>query len=352
MKKYFYCLASLCLCVGCQKVDNSHVIEVDLSETGTEIVYSQFVDSVDIKTLNLPDSLPINGVEYLYFDDNKVFIKDSGNEGIFIFDERDGNLLGHVNSFGEGPKEIKRISSFCLDSYQKRLCIFDSGDMKLKMYDYWGNYISSSSVNDFFIDMVKLENNSMTYFYPIYADKMQPDGVWISDTLNCFIKQLSSRVTEDCKFHYFPMQYNWNGVCAYYYDRNWDELSVVTADSIFPLYTFHLHQAIPMSKRGTKNLSPRDLDNHSIVHYFAYSDRFLLLSFHTFHQRDMQRKDITWMLFDKKTGEKVISKGMRNDLKPDSEIDNYSLFYKDNHTWVRVDDSLDAIIRLEFLYLR
>lgn len=58
------------------------------------------------------------------------------------------------------------------------------------------------------------------------------------------------------------------------------------------------------------------------------------------------------MLFDKKTGEKVISKGMRNDLKPDSEIDNYSLFYKDNHTWVRVDDSLDAIIRLEFLYLR
>ena len=43
------------LCVGCQKVDNSHVIEVDLSETGTEIVYSQFVDSVDIKTLNLPE---------------------------------------------------------------------------------------------------------------------------------------------------------------------------------------------------------------------------------------------------------------------------------------------------------
>ena len=32
-------------------------------------------------------------------------------------------------------------------------------------------------------------------------------------------------------------------------------------------------------------------------------------------------------------------------------MNGYALFYKDDHTWVRVDDSLDNAIRLEYLFL-
>lgn len=54
------------------------------------------------------------------FDESKIFVKDSGREGILVFDKGSGNLLKRVNPFGEGPEEIKRISSFCLDTYHKR----------------------------------------------------------------------------------------------------------------------------------------------------------------------------------------------------------------------------------------
>ena len=66
-------------------------------------------------------------------------MKDSGREGILVFDKESGNLLKRVNPFGEGPEEIKRISSFCLDTYHKKICIFDQSDMKVKMYDFSGS---------------------------------------------------------------------------------------------------------------------------------------------------------------------------------------------------------------------
>ena len=34
------------------------------------------------------------------------------------------------------------------------------------------------------------------------------------------------------------------------------------------------------------------------------------------------------------------------------KIKGYALYYKDDHTWIRVDDTLDSVIRLEYLYLR
>lgn len=354
MKKLFYaaCCCVIFACTSCHQADDGKVIDVDLNTAEGEIAYSRFVKSVDGITLWLPDSLPVNGVERLFFDDHKVFMKDSGGEGIFVFDEGTGKLLSRLDAFGEGPEEIKRIGGFCLDIYHKQMCIFDKGDQKLKRYDYEGNYVSSVPFSPFVLDMVKLDENSMTYFYPVYAGGGQPEGVWTCDSLGRFKKQLDSHVTEDCKFHYFPMMYNWNDTCAYYYDRNWDELSIVTADTLQLLYSFALRQSIPLSMKGMRNLSLQDLEGHVILHYFACSDHFLLMNFYTFHQEETEGKEMTWLLFDRRTGEKVISKSLKNDLVPGHAVEGHSLFYKDNHTWVRVDDSSDDGIRLELLHLR
>lgn len=351
MKNCFYLLCCLCILVACQEKSSSGPIQVDLTKTERAINYSSFVDSTAIVTLELSDSLPINGVSGLFFDDGKLFVKDSGQEGILVFDEKSGLPLARLNAFGEGPEEIKRIGAWCLDSYQKHICVFDKGDMKLKEYDYLGNYISSFPMEYFFLDMVKLERESMVCFYPIYAGHEQPEGVWL-DSMGHFKKSLSSHVAESCRFHYFPMMYNWNGSSAYYYDRNWDELSLVTADTLRPLYSFDVKQAIPISVKGERDLTPQKLDGRSIVHQFVCSDRFILFSFHTFHQDDMSRKDITWMLFDKRTRDVSISKSLRNDLGTGDEMKGYALFYKNDYTWVRIDDSLDGMIRLEYLYLR
>lgn len=337
--------------MSCKNAEEQTVIDVDLSKTDSCIVYSMFVKSVEEMYLHITDSLPINGIERLYFDEGKIFVKDSGREGILVFDQESGNLLKRVNPFGEGPEEIKRISSFCLDTHYKKMCIFDQGDMKVKMYDYSGKYLSSYSTDMFFIDMAKLDRNSMTYFYPIYSEE-QFSGIWSSDSLNQLKKQVSSHITKECRFHYFPMLYNMNDTCVYYYDRNWDEFSIVTSDSIQTLYSLGIKQGIPLHKKGMSNITPTDLDGHAILHNFAYSDNFILCSFHTFDKNDMRKKNITWLLFNTRTGKKTISEKLKNDLMSESKIENNSLFYMNDSTWLRVNDSFEDLIRLEILHLQ
>lgn len=77
------------------------------------------------------------------------------------------------------------------------------------------------------------------------------------------------------------------------------------------------------------------------------------MSFHTFHQSDMSRKDFTWMLLDRRTGRTTVSKSLKNDLTDAGDgTETHSLFCKDSRTWVRVDDSADDAIRLEIVHLR
>lgn len=353
MYKQLITVCCLCLWAACQRTDSPQEIEVDLNETEAEIAYSGFAESVEYVTLNLTDSLPVGGVERLYFDSGRIFVEDSGNGGILIFDGESGRLIKRMETRGEGPEEIRLTGAFCLNPYKRQLCVFDKGDMKIKTYDYDGNFLAATPTEHFFLDMACLEGESMTCFYPIYASHEQPDGVWSADLSGHRIRQIDSHVTEDCRFHYFPMMYNRGGDCTYYYDRNWDELSAVTADSLRLLYSFHIRQAIPLSVKGKRDLSPQDLDERAIVHHFACSEHFILMSFHTFHQSDMGRKDFTWMLLDRRTGQKTVSKCLTNDLTDTGDkAETHSLFYKDNRTWVRVDDSADDTIRLEILHLR
>lgn len=352
MVKYSYLFCLFWLLVSCSGKKESDVVSVDLNATVPHIAYSTFVKAVDNLDLHITDSLPINGVERLYVDEGKIFVKDSGREGILIFDEQTGLLIHRVVPFGEAPEEVKSMGAFCLDMYHHLICIFDKGDMAVKMYDYSGRYVTSYATDMFFIDMVKLDEECMTYFYPIYTNGEQYAGIWTADSLNRLKKQQYNRVTEDCKFHYFPMMYNRGDTCVYYYDRNWDEISVVTVDSCSRLYRFDLQQKIPLTLRGRRDIRPQDLDGCSIMQHFAYSDRFVLLSFHTFCKDDMMKENITWMLLDTQTGEQTLSKHLVNDLLPTDTKDSYSaLFYKDNHTWIRVDDSEENRIRLQVLHL-
>lgn len=353
MKKYLYAVCGLCLWAACQRTESPQKIDVDLDETEAEIAYSGFAESVEYVTLSLTDSLPVGGVERLYFDGGRIFVEDSGNGGILIFDGETGRLLRRMEARGEGPEEIRLNGAFCLNTYERQMCVFDKGDMKVKTYDYDGNFLSATPTEHFFLDMAWTDRERMTCFYPIYAGREQPEGVWSAHMSGSGVKQIDSHVTEDCRFHYFPVMYSRADDRIYYYDRNWDELSVLTADSLRPLYSFHIRQALPLAVKGRRDLSPQDLDGRAIVHHFACSEHFILMSFHTFHQSDMSRKDFTWMLLDRRTGRTTVSKSLKNDLTDAGDgTETHSLFCKDSRTWVRVDDSADDAIRLEIVHLR
>lgn len=352
MKSHCYLLYALFLLVSCKGTEEPSNFRIDLADTIPNIAYSEFVESVAFKELYITDSLPINRVERLYWDEDKIFVQGEGRDGILVFDAGDGRLLHRINAFGDGPTDLKRIGAFCLDVYHKLICIFDKGDARIKMFDYEGRYVSAYSTELFFMDMAKLTADDMTYFYPIYSGEEQYCGIWTCDTLDRLKKQVYAHVTADCKFHYFPMMYNWKGSSVYYYDRNWDELSLVTSDTLQQLYRFDLKQKIPLDQMGMKTITPNDLDGRAIMHSFASSKQFILLSFHTFHQEDMRTKDFTWLLINRETGKQLLSKHLKDDLTADSEETNHSLFYLNDQTWIRTDESADDRIRLHLLHVK
>ena len=107
-----------------------------------------------------------------------------------------------------------------------------------------------------------------------------------------------------------------------------------------------------MFKKGIRDITPQELDGYAILHNFACSNNFILCSFHTFDKNDIRKKNITWVLLDTRTGKVTISKKLKNDLMAEDEIENNSLFYMNNYTWLRVDDSFEDLIRLKILHLQ
>ena len=68
--------------------------------------------------------------------------------------------------------------------------------------------------------------------------------------------------------------------------------------------------------------------------------------------RILAKKNIKWVLLDRKTEEIIISEHLDNDMAQEV-IDNHLLFYLDDHTWIKVDDMTnDYLIRLQLLHLK
>lgn len=337
--------------MSCSKSNKNDIIEINLDETVRAITYSDFVKTLDYINLELPDSLPVKGIERLYIDKDKVFVEDSHRGEILIFDKNTGSLLSRLDNFGEGPEDLKVIGAFCLDTYHDLICIFDQGDMKIKMYNQEGKYVSSYSSDMFFIDMAKLNENNLTFFYPIYAQGEQYNGIWTKDYSTEKVKYIDSLVSSNQLFHYFPMIYNYNGDNVFYYDRNKDQMSIVTSDTVKNIYKFKLSHKLPDAIMGIRNLMPDQLDGYSIVHEFACSENYLLLSTQTFDKNNMAKKNIKWFLLNRKSGEGIVADNLENDL--DSVlITNNSLYFIDEHTWVRVDDTNDKSIIMQVMHLR
>lgn len=327
-----YIIFIITLLSSCNNKSNN-ILSIDL-EKNNNINYSDFVKSLDYIELNTNDTCLISEIERIYLDDDTICILDRKRGGVFTFTV-EGKLISQINYYGEGPKEFIDINSFSIDPTLNQICIFDISSKEIKKYSYKGEFIKSYKT-DFFVRDFTIFNNEINLFILPYYAKKTKYGIWTTDTNNNIIKELFNDIPKDDKFEFCNTYFNRYPEGIFYYDRNYDQISYITPDTLFALYKFDLKQRLRNELR-IKDPSTFQWEDFAMMWNFSITDQYLLLTYY-YYGKDIPYK---WVLIDRKTNQLIVSDHLTNDLDQ-IPSDDPSVFYLDKNLWCRVVKSSDV----------
>ena len=343
--KILPCVIMLYLCcVSCVKHKSNTVdIIIDLKKNTENILYSQFTQSVDYIELNTNDSCIISDISKIFLDEDTLIVLDQNRAGVLVF-TKSGKFIKQINNYGTGPNEFVDITAFALDSVLNQICIFDWSTQKIIRYSYQGELLRKYHMNSFIRDFAVLGDKLNLCFLPFYSKEL-PYGVWLADTNNVIVKRYNTNVPMDDQFEFMGTYYNSSDQGVLYYDRNWDNLSIITKDSLKVLYSFDLKQRIPEHLRK-KDPASIKLEGFAMMSNFSNSDQYILFSYYLYEGAGIYK----WVLFDKNTEKMTVSDRVINDI--DSIQTSYHHIYQLNSsTWCRVIETNDKSCQLKIQLL-
>lgn len=346
--KILSCVILLYLCLtSCIKHKSSSVdIVIDLKKNTESIRYSQFAQSVEYIELNTNDSCIISDISKIFLDEDTLIVLDQNRAGVLVF-TKSGKLVKQINDYGNGPNEFVDITAFALDSVLNQICIFDWSTQRIIRYSYNGELLRTYPMNSFIRDFAVLRDELNLCFLPFYSKKL-PYGVWLADTNNVIVKRYNTNVPIDDQFEFMGTYYNSSDQGILYYDRNWDNLSIITEDMLKVLYTFDLKQRMPEHLRK-KDPASIKLDGLAMMSNFSNSDQYILFSYYLYEGDGIYK----WVLLDKNSGKTIVSDSVKNDI--DSIQTSYHHIYQLNsNTWCRVldTDAKNCQLKIQLLNLK
>lgn len=293
------------------------VIDIDLKNKVDYIKFSRIAKDVKYIDLELNKDCLIGSVNQFHRDDTLLFFLDKRRKSIFIFNDK-GNYIAKVDDVGKGPGEYIAISSFCLDSENKSICVLDSPQNKFIKYDYYGNYISESYFsNSSIIRVVGFVDGKYICFTPDYVSNFRV-GIWEANTKGEFIKEIRG---VDSKYQYpgypFPYYTTYKKDELSFYDSNTEEIFLLNIDGLTKSCQVNLKQKMPDEYHTKANVVNTDKgpvwgtkDYFRIKNLVECETSYLLT-----YQSRLREKIHAFC--DKNNHEVIVSERFRND------IDNY-----------------------------
>lgn len=190
----YICIWLFCSCTGSHKQKSNALcseafhIHLDFTELSDTLFLSSFVDSVEEKSLVLPDSLFLGEAVQVYLNDTNIFVVDWRQNSIYRFDVN-GQFLNCINRLGEGPEEYLCLNKMWV--YNDVLCVHDSKGLKVNFYTLEGDFKGSLKCENHFSDIEMLSDDSFLCFTPIYIYD-NPTGLWLMDRQGKFKSSLFS----------------------------------------------------------------------------------------------------------------------------------------------------------------
>lgn len=154
MKKTFYPLLVLFLCVSClenkdkQVVRDVEVLEMsNFESTSFLAIKENIVEKSDLVKLELTDASLVGQIAQMELADDFIYILDSKVKTLLLFD-KNGSFVRTIGKRGNGPGEYTSIASFYVDAEENKIGLLDPLALKVHQYTLQGEYVKSVSFKD------------------------------------------------------------------------------------------------------------------------------------------------------------------------------------------------------------
>lgn len=322
----------ICYITACNNVDKNH-LSINLDNTTDTIRYSEFAKSLDYIQLDTKDSCLISNIKSIYMDEDTFCLLDKRGAGIFVFTST-GEFVCQINYFGQAPHEFIDITSFTIDPYLNQICIWDVGSRSIKKYTYKGAFVEAYRTDALIRDFMVFQDKKNLFILPFYS-KECPYCIWIEDQNNQVIKNFNYPKPQNDQFEFISTYCNKEVNSLYYYDRNYDQISYITPDTLYSVYSIDLKQRLSNDLRA-KNPASIKLENFAMMWNFSFSPKYLLMNYYYYGQE----KPYKWVLLNRNTNITEIANDIINDI--DSvQTETQSIFFLNERTWCRAIESTD-----------
>ncbi|MBD8489831.1 6-bladed beta-propeller [Echinicola sp. CAU 1574] len=158
MKSTFFTASIFILffCLSCKKPTQSdeNIISISLSEK-KEIPMSEIISKIEY--IVLPDNFNFSFVDEILFTGEYYFFCDFGHTYKIAILDKNFNLKGTIENYGEGPGEYQYITDACINSSKKSLDILSNH--KLLRFDFKGDFIEEFKVPYIISKLEHLQND-------------------------------------------------------------------------------------------------------------------------------------------------------------------------------------------------
>lgn len=162
------------------------LVEFDLEDKEKTILMSDFIDSVEMIWLKLPDDKIIGRATRVCFDGSNVFILDKLQQKVFHFD-MSGRLLNELDRRGNGPGEYQSLYS-CI-ARNGIFYVFDKVRQNILLYDYSFNFIRAIHSEMWTENVFLLSDGTFLCFTPQHIYNA-PNGIWRMSDEGEYMQQL------------------------------------------------------------------------------------------------------------------------------------------------------------------
>lgn len=269
---------------GKRSNDPTSFITIDITKVqDNHLIVNEIIKSIQFIPLEFKDECPISSILKLDFYNDTIFI--FSRDGLYLFNT-EGKFICQFGRKGQGPGEYILPFDFSIDKQNKQVIIYDPNQIRIQIYDLYGNFLKSVRIGRSW--NVEPLGNNLFLSYPMNIMGDQPYKLIVFNENGDTIKTFNDKFT--FKLSGTPFLIPQNGAVYKFQDnfhfKQFLSDTIYVFDSknlkITPKYVFQGINNLPVMLLGNLEQYEKEANNYSWLERVVETDKYLFIRLNSF----------------------------------------------------------------------